>query len=110
MHWPARHQDWPDPEPVAVGTADSLPAAVIALHEAVLAATSELSPTEASAKQSATRLARALDELSAELSAAGHDYRPEWDSVDGIIIVRVADESGPAPGRGVRRAHRGGPP
>ena len=97
LHWPPRREDWPDPEPAADGTADSLPAAVIALHEAVLAATSELSPTEASAKQSATRLARALDELSAELSAAGHDYRPEWDSVDGIIIVRVADESGPAP-------------
>ncbi|HVH23504.1 MAG TPA: TIGR02680 family protein [Pseudonocardia sp.] len=97
LRWPARHEDWPDPEPAAAGTADSLPAAVIALHEAVLAATSELSPTEASAKQSATRLARALDELSAELSAAGHDYRPEWVSVDGIIIVRVADESGPAP-------------
>jgi uncharacterized protein (TIGR02680 family) len=95
LHWPARHEDWPDPESAAAG--DTLPAAVIALHESVLAATSELSPTEASAKQSATRLARALDELSAELSAAGHDYRPEWDSVDGIIIVRVADENGPAP-------------
>lgn len=118
LRWPARHDDWPDPDATCtalaaaaleggdnrgnlgaeIGTGpDTLPAAVVALHEAVLTATRELSPTEASAKQTATRLARALDELAAELSAAGHDYRPEWDSVDGIIVVRVADEHGLAP-------------
>jgi uncharacterized protein (TIGR02680 family) len=114
LRWPARHEDWPDPAATCTalaaaaldGTAflddgsarlQTLPAAVVALHDGVLTATRELSPTEASAKQSATRLARALDELAAELSAAGHDYRPEWDSVDGIIVVRVADEHGLAP-------------
>ena len=110
LHWPPRREDWPDPEPAADGTADSLPAAVIALHEAVLAATSELSPTEASAKQSATRLARALDELSggavrgrARLPARvgqrrRHHHRPG------------GRRERPGPGRGVRRAHRRGPP
>ncbi|MGH3821972.1 MAG: SbcC/MukB-like Walker B domain-containing protein, partial [Pseudonocardiaceae bacterium] len=114
LRWPARHDDWPDPDATCVALAatvfdgpgldgsggsspETLPTAVVALHDGVLAATRELSPTEASVKQSATRLARALDELAAELSAAGHDYRPEWDSVDGIILVRVADEHGLAP-------------
>jgi uncharacterized protein (TIGR02680 family) len=119
LRWPARHEDWPDPDATCAaltgaaldgaaldgaapldggaGRLRTLPAAVVALHDGVLTATRELSPTEASAKQSATRLARALDELAAELSAAGHDYRPEWDSVDGIILVRVADEHGLAP-------------
>ena len=109
LRWPARHDDWPDPDTTCaalagaaldgahVGRPETLPAVVVALHGGVLAATRELSPSEASAKQSATRLARALDELTAELSAAGHDYRPEWDSVGGIITVRVADEQGLAP-------------
>lgn len=114
LRWPARHGDWPDPDATCAALAaaaldgaaldgaasspqESLPAAVEALHDGVLAATRELAPTEASVKQSATRLARALDELAGELSAAGHDYRPEWDSVDGIILVRIADEHGLAP-------------
>jgi uncharacterized protein (TIGR02680 family) len=109
LRWPARHDDWPDPDTICEDLAgaapegtggippESLPATVVALHDGILAATRELTPTEASVKQSATRLARALDELTAELSAAGHDYRPEWDSTDGIILVRVADEHGLAP-------------
>ncbi|WP_319463582.1 TIGR02680 family protein [Micromonospora sp. RTP1Z1] len=70
---------------------------VAALHEAILAATRELSPTETSLKQSATRLTTALTELQAQLPAAGLDHRPEWDTADGVIVVRVADEQGLTP-------------
>ncbi|WP_033339734.1 SbcC/MukB-like Walker B domain-containing protein [Catenuloplanes japonicus] len=71
--------------------------AVIALHEAILAATRELAPTESSLKQSATRLTGALTELQAQLPAAGLDHRPEWDTDEGVIVVRVADEQGLTP-------------
>ncbi|MFG2038920.1 TIGR02680 family protein [Dactylosporangium sp. NPDC048998] len=87
------HLQWP-----AVDTAgDELDPAVVALHEAVLAATRELTPTETSLKQSATRLTTALGELQAQLPAAGLDHRPEWDTDDGVIVVRVADEQGLTP-------------
>jgi uncharacterized protein YPO0396 len=76
---------------------DGLDTAVVALHEAILAATRELTPTETSLKQSASRLTTALGELQAQLPAAGLDHRPEWDTDDGVIIVRVADEHGLAP-------------
>jgi Putative exonuclease SbcCD, C subunit len=33
----------------------------------------------------------------AQLAAAGQDYHPEWDSADGVIVVRIADEQGPLP-------------
>ena len=46
---------------------------------------------------STTRLTRALEELQAQLAAAGQDYHPEWDSADGVIVVRIADEQGPLP-------------
>ena len=92
LRWPARPDDWPDP---AVGS--ELPAEVVVLHEAVLAATGELRPTEATVKQASTRLSRALDELTAELSAAGHDHRPEWDGASGVVLVKVVEESGPVP-------------
>lgn len=103
LRWPAQPSDWVPPErtceDVMAGTdaEGGLPQPVIELHDAVLAATRDLTPSEASIKQSATRLTRALDELQAQLSAAGHDYRPEWDSSGGIIVVRVADEQGFAP-------------
>jgi uncharacterized protein (TIGR02680 family) len=70
---------------------------IVALHEALLAATRELSPTETSLKQSATRLTTALTELQAQLPAAGLDHRPEWDTDDGVIVVRVGDEQGRSP-------------
>ncbi|MDT5037205.1 MAG: hypothetical protein QOE03_2390, partial [Micromonosporaceae bacterium] len=76
---------------------EALDDAVIALHEAILAATRELTPTETSLKQSATRLTTALGELQAQLPAAGLDHRPEWDTDDGVIVVRVADEQGLSP-------------
>ncbi|MET7906262.1 TIGR02680 family protein [Streptomyces sp. NPDC005355] len=88
LAWPAREADWAGGE---------LPPAAVAVHEAILAATRDLTPTETSIKQSATRLTKALDDLQAQLAAAGQDYRPEWDGSDGVILVRVADEEGPLP-------------
>jgi uncharacterized protein (TIGR02680 family) len=84
LRWPARESE-------------DLDAAVIELHEAILTATRELTPTETSLKQSATRLTTALGELQAQLPAAGLDHRPEWDTDDGVIVVRVADEQGLTP-------------
>ncbi|MET7729418.1 TIGR02680 family protein [Streptomyces mirabilis] len=88
LAWPAQEADW---------AGEALPPAVIAVHEAILSATRDLTPTETSLKQSVTRLTKALDDLQAQLAAAGQDYRPEWDGSDGIIVVRVADEEGPLP-------------
>jgi uncharacterized protein (TIGR02680 family) len=82
--------------PAQAGEA-SLDPQIVALHEAILAATRELSPTETSLKQSATRLTTALTELQAQLPAAGLDHRPEWDTDDGVIVVRVVDEQGLTP-------------
>jgi uncharacterized protein (TIGR02680 family) len=87
------HLRWP-----AADTAeDDLDPAIVALHEAILTATRELSPTETSLKQSATRLTSALTDLQAQLPAAGLDHRPEWDTDEGVIVVRVADEQGLTP-------------
>lgn len=91
LAWPAQESDFED------SVDGELPAAVTAIHEAILAATRDLTPTETSLKQSATRLTKALDELQTQLSAAGQDYHPEWDSADGAIVVRIADEQGPLP-------------
>ncbi|MGW6262611.1 SbcC/MukB-like Walker B domain-containing protein [Streptomyces sp. NPDC055085] len=88
LAWPAQEADW-------AGT--TLPPAATAVHEAILGATRDLTATETSLKQSVTRLTKALDDLQAQLAAAGQDYRPEWDGSDGIILVRVADEDGPLP-------------
>ncbi|MGW3956919.1 SbcC/MukB-like Walker B domain-containing protein, partial [Streptomyces sp. NPDC004752] len=88
LAWPVQEADW---------AGEALPSAVAAVHEAILAATRDLTPTETSLKQSVTRLTKALDDLQAQLAAAGQDYRPEWDGSDGIIVVRVADEEGPLP-------------
>ena len=59
-----------------------------------MAATAELRPTESSLKSSRTRVSASLAELQTQLSAAGHDYRPEWEAADEIIVVKVADEQG----------------
>ncbi|MFI6054854.1 TIGR02680 family protein [Streptomyces violascens] len=88
LAWPAQEADW---------AGEALPPAVAAVHEAILSATRDLTPTETSLKQSVTRLTKALDDLQAQLAAAGQDYRPEWDGSDGVILVRVADEEGPLP-------------
>jgi hypothetical protein len=74
-----------------------VPDAVARLQAAIGAATADLRSTEASLKSSKTRVSTALDELQARLSSAGHDYRPEWQTDDDVIIVRVADEHGFAP-------------
>ncbi|MEU4243573.1 TIGR02680 family protein [Actinoplanes sp. NPDC026619] len=87
------HLRWP----AAEAAQDDVDPGIAALHEAILAATRELSPTETSLKQSATRLTSALTELQAQLPAAGLDHRPEWDTDEGVIVVRVADEQGLTP-------------
>jgi uncharacterized protein (TIGR02680 family) len=88
LAWPAQEADW---------AGDGLPPAVIGVHEAILDATRDLTPTETSLKISTTRLTRALEDLQTQLGAAGQDYHPEWDGADGVIVVRVADEQGPLP-------------
>jgi uncharacterized protein (TIGR02680 family) len=88
LAWPAQEADWAD---------DNLPPAVIGVHEAILEVTRDLTPTETSLKISTTRLTRALEDLQTQLAAAGQDYHPEWDSAEGVIVVRIADEQGPLP-------------
>ncbi|MFH8473162.1 TIGR02680 family protein [Streptomyces sp. NPDC018000] len=87
-NWPAQEADW---------SGDELPAAAVAVHEAILYATRDLTPTDNSLKQSTTRLTKALEDLQTQLTAAGQDYHPSWDSADGVITVRVTDETGPLP-------------
>ncbi|MFI9836219.1 TIGR02680 family protein [Nonomuraea sp. NPDC051941] len=88
LAWPAQEADW---------QAEELPAGVREVHEAVLAVTRDLTPTEISLKQSTTRLTKALEDLQAQLTAADQNYRPEWDGADGVIVVRVTDEEGLLP-------------
>lgn len=86
--WPATAQDW---------LGDDLPQPVRWLIESITTVTADLRPTETSLKQSKTRVSTALGELQAQLSAANHDYQPEWGSDGDVITVRVADEQGFAP-------------
>ena len=88
LAWPAQEADW---------TGDDLPQPVIDVYEAILEVTRDLTPTETSLKMSTTRLTRALEDLQAQLAAAGQDYHPAWDGADGVIVVRIADEQGPLP-------------
>ena len=88
LAWPAQEADW---------AGDGLPQPVIDVHEAILEVTRDLTPTETSLKMSTTRLTRALEDLQAQLAAAGQDYHPAWDGADGVIVVRIADEQGPLP-------------
>ena len=88
LAWPAADADWEGAD---------LPGPVLGVYEAILAVTRDLTPTETSLKMSTTRLTRALEELQAQLAAAGQDYHPEWDGADGVIVVRIADEQGPLP-------------
>jgi uncharacterized protein (TIGR02680 family) len=94
LRWPAR--PWADADSSMAHPVE-LPREVAALHEAILAATKDLNPTENSLKQSATRLTTALAELQAGLPAAGLDHRPEFDTDEGVIVVRIADEQGLTP-------------
>lgn len=103
--WPTAAEQWLDPVAMTADlvvalaedvdfAAPCLPEPVAALHAAVLAATADLRPTESSLKSSRTRVSSSLNELQSQLSAAGHDYRPEWEADDDVIVVRVADEQG----------------
>ena len=88
LAWPAQEADW---------TGDDLPQPVIDVYEAIGEVTRDLTPTETSLKMSTTRLTRALEDLQAQLAAAGQDYHPAWDGANGVIVVRIADEQGPLP-------------
>ncbi len=88
LSWPAHEGDW---------AGEETPTAVLDIYAGILAATRELTPTEASLKMSTTRLTRALEELQTQLAAAGQDYHPEWDGPTEVIVVRITDEQGPLP-------------
>ena len=88
LAWPALEEEWAGAE---------TPRTVLEVYDAILTATRGLTATETSLKQSTTRLTRALEDLQAQLAAAGQDYHPEWDSADGVIVVRIADEQGMLP-------------
>jgi hypothetical protein len=88
LAWPAAEAEWEGGE---------TPRSVLDIYEAVLTVTRGLTATETSLKMSTTRLTRALEDLQAQLAAAGQDYHPEWDGADGVIVVRIADEQGPLP-------------
>ncbi len=102
--WPTETEQWPQPDDVLRWAGELtdpspseptvLPEDVVRLHRAILTATADLRPTESSLKSSRTRVSASLAELQNELAAAGHDYRPEWEAEDDIIVVRVADEQG----------------
>ena len=68
LAWPATQEEWAQGE---------LPGPVRDVHQAILTATGGLTATELSLKSSTTRLTRALEELQAQLAAAGQDYHPE---------------------------------
>ncbi len=103
--WPTAGEQWADPAAltataVAALPADpdhpvaALPAAVTALHRSILAATGELRPNESSLKSSRTRVSASLTQLQDQLAAAGHEFRPDWEPVDDVIVVKVSDEQG----------------
>jgi hypothetical protein len=103
--WPTAGEQWPDPAALTSSAVDALPAdpdhpvgalpdAVTALHTAILAATGELRPNESSLKSSRTRVSASLSQLQDQLAAAGHEYRPDWEPVDDVIVVKVSDEQG----------------
>ena len=103
--WPTAAEQWPDPVELVRAAASRLaedpdapvvciPESVATLQAGIVAATAELRPTESSLKSSRTRVSSSLAELQNQLSAAGHDYRPEWEADDEVIVVKVADEQG----------------
>ena len=103
--WPTAGEQWADPVALTADAVESLPqnpdhpvatlpGAVTALHDGILAATGELRPNESSLKSSRTRVSASLTLLQDQLAAAGHEYRPDWEPVDDVIVVKVSDEQG----------------
>jgi uncharacterized protein (TIGR02680 family) len=103
--WPTAGEQWTDPTRLTGGALEALPQdpdhpvaalpdAVTALYEGILAATGELRPNESSLKSSRTRVSASLTQLQDQLAAAGHEYRPDWEPVDDVIVVKVSDEQG----------------
>lgn len=103
--WPIAGEQWADAAGLTATALESLPrnpyhpvaalpGAVTALHEGILRATGELRPNESSLKSSRTRVSASLTQLQDQLAAAGHEYRPDWEPVDDVIVVKVSDEQG----------------
>ena len=103
--WPGSSDQWTSPEQLTATLGDQLtrdadisldpvPREVEQLLAAIIGVTAELRPTESSLKSSRTRVSQSISELQTQLSAAGHDYRPEFQTDDEVIVVRVADEQG----------------
>jgi uncharacterized protein (TIGR02680 family) len=103
--WPGSSDQWATPEDLttrlgeeisqnAAAVVAPLPREVEALLAAVIGVTADLRPNESSLKSSRTRVSQSMSELQTQLAAAGHDYRPEFQTDDDVIVVRVADEQG----------------
>ncbi|WP_141715195.1 SbcC/MukB-like Walker B domain-containing protein [Micromonospora rhizosphaerae] len=82
---------------LATDATSYVPADALHLIDAYRTALPGRTPASAALQQSASRLSVALHELSDRLAACEQDYRLEWDQVDNIITVQVADADGLAP-------------
>jgi len=103
--WPGSVEQWTDPEDLTTALAEQLskdtdasvhplPHEAEQLLDAIVAVTADLRPSESSLKSSRTRVSASMAELQNQLAAAGHEYRPEFQTDDDVIVVRVADEQG----------------
>ena len=103
--WPGSAEQWTDPENLTSALEEQLwrdapvdlrplPHEAAELLEAIVGVTADLRPSESSLKSSRTRVSASMAELQNQLAAAGHEYRPEFQTDDDVIIVRVADEQG----------------
>ena len=103
--WPGSTDQWAAPEQLttvlgeqlsrgADGPLEPVPPEVTELLAAIVQVTAELRPTDSSLKSSRTRVTQSMSELQTQLAAAGHDYRPEFQTDGEVIVVKVADEQG----------------
>ncbi|MFJ6167284.1 SbcC/MukB-like Walker B domain-containing protein [Micromonospora orduensis] len=82
---------------LAVDVTAYVPSDALHLVDAYRTALPGRAPAATALQQSASRLSVALHELSDRLAACEQDYRLEWEQVDYITTVRVADADGIAP-------------
>ena len=103
--WPGSAEQWSNPDDLTTALGEQLsknpdasvhplPHEAERLLDAIVAVTADLRPSESSLKSSRTRVSASMAELQNQLAAAGHEYRPEFQTDDDVIIVRVADEQG----------------
>jgi len=103
--WPGSAEQWRDPEQLTTALGEHLstdphadlhplPHEAEELLAGIVAVTADLRPSENSLKSSRTRVSASMAELQNQLAAAGHEYRPEFQTDDDVIVVRVADEQG----------------